>query len=132
MEGNKLIAEFMELETETFNSHPFTKVKSTGILNYYYHGTLDRIIDQGWFEAHELSYNVSWDWLMPVVDKIESFTDDNKCCKYNVNIEQCWVEIIDNQTSDEIVSVDGDDKLLATHKAVVEFIKIKKDNINNN
>jgi hypothetical protein len=70
-----------------------------------------------------LKYHTSWDWLMPVVDKIESFTDDNKLCKYNVNIEQWWVEIIDNQTSDEIVFVDGNDKILATYKAVVEFIK---------
>lgn len=73
--------------------------------------------------GRHLLFQTSWDWLMPVVDKIESFTDDNKCCKYNVNIEQCWVEIIDNQTSDEIVFVDGNDKILATYKAVVEFIK---------
>tara|TARA_B100000780_G_scaffold188633_1_gene132615 strand:+ start:145 stop:477 length:333 start_codon:yes stop_codon:yes gene_type:complete len=72
MKGNKIIAEFMELETEIFSDNNTTRGEySKQELNYYYHGTLDRIIDQGWFEAHELSYNLSWDWLMPVVVKIE-------------------------------------------------------------
>jgi hypothetical protein len=55
--SNKLIAEFMELETKTFKS---------GILNYYYQDTFEG----NWFEEGELSYNLSWDWLMPVVGKI--------------------------------------------------------------
>ena len=62
MKDNKIIAEFMGLETETFNS---------GIVNYY-HQDIGEVIAV--FEEHELSYNVSWDWLMPVVIKIE--TDD--------------------------------------------------------
>ena len=53
-ENNKLIAEFMGLDTLVFNS---------GLLNYKH--------DNGWYEEHELSYNVSWDWLRPVVIKIE-------------------------------------------------------------
>ena len=57
---NKLIAEFMGLDTEVFKS---------GKVNYYYY---DKVSKQEIFlEAHELSYNVSWDWLMPVVQKIE-------------------------------------------------------------
>jgi len=52
--NNKLIAEFMGLDTEVFNS---------GLLNYNHNNV--------WYEEHELSYNVSWDWLMPVVQKIE-------------------------------------------------------------
>jgi len=57
MEGNRLIAEFMEVETEIFN---------TGILNYYHQD----LFEGSWFEEGELSYNLSWDWLMPVVGKI--------------------------------------------------------------
>ena len=68
-------------------------------------------------------YHTSWDWLMPVVDKIESFEDENRCAKYNVNMLQCWVEIINNDTSEEIVEAEGINKLQATYKAVVEFIK---------
>ena len=60
MKNNKLIAEFMKLPTEVFNS---------GIMNYHHDGA--------WYEEHELSYNVSWDWLMPVVEKIEDYLSDN-------------------------------------------------------
>lgn len=51
--NNKLIAEFMKLPTEVFKS---------GIMNYHHDGA--------WYEEHELSYNVSWDWLMPVLKRI--------------------------------------------------------------
>jgi hypothetical protein len=63
-ENNKLIAEFMELPTEVFKS---------GKVNYYF-----REFNSGtWYEEHELSYNVSWDWLMPVSQKIDKYFDDN-------------------------------------------------------
>ena len=78
-------------------------------------------LDNG--EVMELQFQESWAWLMPVVEEIESFEDNHRCCKYNVNIQQCWVEIIDNENSDEIVAVDGYDKKAATYNAVVEFIK---------
>ena len=60
-ENNKIIAEFMGLDTEVFKS---------GKVNYYYY---DKVSKQEIFlEAHELSYNVSWDWLMPVIKKCKS------------------------------------------------------------
>ena len=64
MKDNKIIAEFMELETETFSS---------GIVNYYHQD----IAEGSFFEEHELSYNVSWDWLMPVCQKIDEYLEDN-------------------------------------------------------
>ena len=92
MKGNKIIAEFMELETEIFSDNNTTRGEySKQELNYYYHGTLDRIIDQGWFEAHELSYNLSWDWLMPVVSKCailnneENFEPFKDICELNID-----------------------------------------------
>ena len=72
---------------------------------------------------YELKF-LNWDWLMEVVDKIESLEDVNRCCRYNVNIEQCYVEIIENHTSNEIVKIDGENKKEAIYDAVVEFIKI--------
>ena len=50
MNEDKLIAEFMKLPTEVFKS---------GKLNYKH--------NDNWFEEHELSYDVCWKWLMPVV-----------------------------------------------------------------
>ena len=103
MEDNKLIAEFMGMkysDKRSFNNGEWTQ------------------------SVRSLSkFQTSWDWLMPVVDKIESFEDENRCAKYNVNMLQCWVEIINNDTSEEIVEAEGINKRQATYKAVVEFIK---------
>tara|TARA_R110000824_G_scaffold25100_9_gene87761 strand:- start:837 stop:1169 length:333 start_codon:yes stop_codon:yes gene_type:complete len=110
MENNKLIAEFMELPTEAFNS---------GNLNYYF-----KEFNSGtWYEEQELSYNISWDWLMPVVDKIESFRDSNGNA-YRFTIDMCNAQI--EGTTIEIL---GDAyKLDATYKAIVQFIKNYKNN----
>jgi len=50
MENNKLIAEFMELEVED------------GL--YYYTTSMDD------YKTDTLYFNSSWDWLMPVAQKI--------------------------------------------------------------
>lgn len=52
IEGNKLIAEFMGMEFHTINN--ITGVTIDGVL-----GGLEK-----------LQYHTSWDWLMPVVEKI--------------------------------------------------------------
>ena len=91
-QNNKLIAEFMGLDTEVFKS---------GKVNYYYY---DKVSKQEIFlEAHELSYNVSWDWLMPVVQKIG---DDY----YNTPF---------NELNNKVNTWTLED----TYNAVVEFIK---------
>ena len=107
-EYNKLIARFMGYAPN-----------EDGLWHIYY-GEGDDL-----FESYSLEYHYSWSWLMPVVEEIESFND--KCPKYNVNIQQCWVEIIDNENSDEIVAVESSGTILTkievVHLAVVEFIK---------
>ena len=95
-ESNKLIAEFMELPTEVF--------KPSGIINYYH-----KEYNSGtWYEAHELSYNVSWDWLMPVVQKIgDEYLNtpfDETYSHLTEQYENIWT-------------------LEDTYNAVVEFIK---------
>ncbi len=105
MNNNKLIAEFMELPTE---------VSKAGLLNYYH-----REYNSGtWYEEHELSYNVSWDWLMPVVEKIESLRDANGDA-YRFTIDMCNAQI--EGTHIEIIG--GAYKLNATYQAVIEFIE---------
>lgn len=63
IEGNKLIAEFMELE--------FSKV-AKGLPDIKYR---HRFTQHGFYdETHEgmLLFHSSWDWLMPIVEKIEN------------------------------------------------------------
>ena len=110
MENNKLIAEFMELPTEIFNS---------GNLNYYF-----KEFNSGtWYEEQELSYSISWDWLMPVVEKIESLRDPNGNA-YRFNIDMCNAQI--EGTTIEVLG--GAYKLDTVYKAVVQFIKNYKNN----
>lgn len=77
---------------------------------------------------NELKYHTSWDWLMPVVEKIESIEDENRCAKYNFNSVQCFVDIVDNNTSEEIVKTDCNNKFDSTYKAVCEFIEWYNEN----
>lgn len=71
----------------------------------------------------QCKFHSDWNWLMEVVEKIESFEDENRCAKFNVIIEQSFIEIIDCANSEEIVKLDHDNKKLATFLACVEFIK---------
>ena len=62
---NKLIAEFMGC------TNPFNEIHDATLYK----------VEQGTFELDELQYNISWDWLMPVVEKyyneLEHIEDDD-------------------------------------------------------
>jgi hypothetical protein len=101
MRDNKLIAEFMGLvvsDRDNYTSELHTNVDV------------------------DLKYNTSWDWLMPVVEKIES--DE----RYDVDIMQYGTRISDNQKEivNNIANISFDKKIDHTYQAVVEFIKTKK------
>ena len=101
MKDNKLIAEFMGVD----------------------YVDIDTYLESN----KELQYHTSWDWLMPVVEKIESFQDGNdgdsmRGHLYNFRIEQNFVYILDGESMDVIIEMNGDNKLDATYQAVVEFI----------
>ena len=85
--NNKLIAEFMGC------THPFNNVTDATLYN----------VSHGTFELSDLRYDVSWDWLMPV-------------------IHRCFDVAEDGQMSDIMhylqVAEMGD-----TYNAVIEFIK---------
>ena len=109
-EDNKIIAKFMQLQTVTFKS---------GIVNYYH-----REYSSGtWYEEHELSYNASWDWLMPVVEKIESL--DIVCFEKNLQ-EEGGYQALFTKGNDILICHYADTSIEATYNAVVEFIKQHK------
>ena len=90
-DNNKLIAEFMGC------THPFNDVTDATLYS----------VSHGTFEASELKYDVSWDWLMPVIEKIQD--------KYLENTE------LDYQYIDEIrLAVPN---IQQVYYLVVEFIK---------
>jgi hypothetical protein len=68
-------------------------------------------------------YSTSWEWLMPVVEKIESMGGD-----VTIHFASCDI----NYKKGEFVilthATEGDKKRLATWKAVVKFIKWYNEN----
>ena len=102
MNGNKLIAEFMGLETSDrcFFEH-LTKEGNRELTHHVL-----------------LKYHISWDWLIPVVEKIESlgyeFTIVESRCNINHNTDHSVEELFHIETIGS--------KLDTTYDAVVQFI----------
>jgi hypothetical protein len=121
IKGNKLIAKFDGGTLDGPNSP------------YYY------FLNKGKYEK-ELLYDKSWDWLMPVVEKIakiENFNHPDGLLKYLVDIQI-------SPTNNSIVIKDSyyeygnrefetiefyeDDMIINIFKAIVKFIKWYNDN----
>lgn len=87
MEENKLIAEFMGLIESSIDKKYWTEKTKEGI---------------GKGELVELKYHKSWDWLMPVVEKIEQVHE---------GVPQELIKLSLFSTIDEV------------YNAIIEFIK---------
>ena len=108
MKDNKLIAEFMGVKS----------YEASGYTNFVYSEDNHRT-------EVDLAYHDSWDWLMPVVEKIEGLRDENGNA-YRFTIDMCNAQI--EETNIEILG--GAFKIDTTYKAVVEFINhINKDKL---
>lgn len=99
--NNKLIAEFMEAVTigagkHTLIAFPDTKIEGGGLISN------NRSIS-------DLHYHTSWDWLMPVVEKISKSLDIDQLIECDE-----WLNIRDELMTARIETV---------YNAVVEFIK---------
>jgi hypothetical protein len=80
IEGNKLIAEFMELKQVNWNNECLLWVNKKFVEDYT---DVEDYSDNSKFDwgnsfpqASKLLYHSSWDWLMPVVEKIKSITEE--------------------------------------------------------
>jgi len=104
-EENKLIAEFMGYKT-------YEHTNSIAI----------RLLEENEFNSIDIGhihtkFHASWDWLMPVVEKIEQTNEG--VTLVIIEDERCH---IDNQKGFEIDSV-GHTKIEAVYNAVIKFIK---------
>tara|TARA_R110001606_G_scaffold378611_1_gene538360 strand:- start:63 stop:413 length:351 start_codon:yes stop_codon:yes gene_type:complete len=109
--NNKLIAEFMGMANERHSDG-----------RYLFTTDIDELKGADTRFWEELYFHVSWDWLMPVVEKIESLRDTNGNA-YRFTIDMCNAQI--EGTTIEVSG--GSYKRDATYQAVVEFIKTHKD-----
>ena len=109
MQDNELIAEFMgfELHRTTPHGKGFEVIKEEA--NMY------RTNDKGWVHKDNLEFHSSWEWLMPVMEKIRgiwnTFEFDTP--------ENDKAEDIFSFTKEWFMSADID----SIYNAVVEFIK---------
>jgi hypothetical protein len=117
IERNKLIAEFMEFTVFENNGHFEVHAHNQSVTFYKRQNNGGA---QGcWFSYSEMKFNSSWDWIMPVVEKIESMD-------FVLNIRKGHVSILNNSgktpfyTGGDIVEVS---KFAAIYKTVIEFIK---------
>jgi len=136
MKDNKLIAEFMGAVGTPMYAPKEWDIYITGHLDV----DSDNENAQHFFTPKEMKYHSSWDWLMPVVEKIE------REHKANFRIKCTWNEFTEHSIHQVIVNIEqgemskdksciydskkiydyvGDAvkcKREATYKAVVEFI----------
>lgn len=102
-ENNILIAEFMD-------------TRKRGTYNYFYYiPAFERV-----FNSDELKFNSSWDWLIPVVEKIESLGFRIEIVKHI-----CRLKINDNIN---IVFSENMTKIESVYFTVIEFIKWYNEN----
>ncbi len=98
MKDNKLIAEFMGLPKE-----------KVGLKQEVIYG----LNQDDWYTSDNLNYHLSWDWLMPVIQKVNEVSGYNDYNTDRLHIQR----VLDDCISENAVGIDE------VHKAVVEFIK---------
>ena len=113
-ENNKLIAEFL-----VKNEGGLVKLKE----NIF--STIDEFeIPDDYLTLKDLKYHKDWNWLMRVVEKIESFVF-NENNSFNVTIGATNYCVIQDSNGEFYDGVEdsGETKLLTVYNACVKFIK---------
>ena len=113
LEGNKLIAEFMGAKRKEYSI--------TNREHYLFR-------DGRKYLTENLIFHSSWDWLMPVVEKIESLpTDKENGEEFQFSITGDGIAITQYDDGSGIIASRvnylGKSKLEFTFEVVVEFIK---------
>jgi hypothetical protein len=124
LEGNKLIAEFLGFKVENIEDNIFHV--SLGTWTIYERFKTDNENPYQYFlnlktnikNSTHFKFYSSWDWLMPVVEKIESIDK----YVFDIYLNKCEIQYGNNFTIEE-VSFSGLNKIEAVYKAVVAFIK---------
>jgi hypothetical protein len=103
MESNKLIAEFMQ---PSFN----------GFGTYDFNGQL--------LTKEYLKFDTDWNWLMSVVDKIESIVwEEINDTSFNVTIGATYYCVIQDNNGGMLEIIEqGKSKLESVYNAVIKFI----------
>ena len=128
LEGNRLLCDFIGLKI-------FNGVWDAGRVVPY-----EIVFNQSCVSDSEIGFNTAWDWLMPVVEKIEETSFEKIKSDYvpytkhplTVSLNYKYAKItVDNDYKLQNIHKEGiifneyneESKIIACYKAVVEFIK---------
>lgn len=134
LENNKLIAKFIDLTPHNLFPDELQAPDNFGWMAVNVNVNSDYAKEDNEFIGFEefFQFHKSWDWLMPVVDKIELL--NHNVLIYNgyvlINTYHDWFEcnpeVIENRYTDKNmfeINNYGENKLETTYLSVIEFIK---------
>jgi hypothetical protein len=117
IKNNELIAKFM--------GGRFTFIKPhTPNVEFKVHPRGDRNFNSSSFHPRHLSYHKSWDWLMPVVEKVESL--DCNVGIFTGMKNDSWCRIVrfgKFGLGDKEIGIKDNSRIISVFKAIIEFIK---------
>ena len=123
-ENNKLIVEFMEVDKQIISTGD---IHSWNDAPFYYttEDSKEKVINN---IAKYSKYHTSYDWLMPVVEKIENHHEycDVLICPVGCSISVTRLSI--NDTYYCQIDNDAGTKIEGVYASVVEFIKWYNEN----
>jgi hypothetical protein len=104
-------------------NHLESNIKILEYMGYDIHKVPDMSLEMFGYRDVNLNYNVSWDWLMTVVDKIEGELpyDSVITIEYHDCIIPCIKDVFD------IVVTAANSKLEAVYRAVVMYVEWRKE-----
>ena len=119
-ENNRLIALFMGSEED--HNGEFDLFGTSSLGNVFQDVEADNSDAKHFFSPEEMKFHNNWDWLMPVVEKIETiFNGDIPIV--SISQESCEIEFYDYQRDDQPTYFAHGGKLKSTLDCVVSFIE---------
>jgi len=108
--ANKLIAEFMGFFVDEFNGY-FNFVRK------------DKNLVAWEFRLQESKYHSSWDWLMPVVEKIEKIATTKMEHRRDEHSAVHWCWIWEDEDENPVAIGQSRSKIESVYTAAIDFIQ---------
>ena len=116
-ENNKIIAKFMGFEIK--NKINYVPPSLPNCMKNAEHLKVDK--------SENLPFHNDWNWLMEVVEKIESILPDDSII--TIEYKNCFIPVLDDEEPFTIEG-GGKTKIEAVYNACLEFIKWYNENKN--
>lgn len=125
-ESNKLIAEFMGGENYP-KLIPYTPEPDDIWFNVSQHPEVRHPDNHSMWKLNELKYHTSWDWLMPVVEKIEEigFMVTTMGTTKSIGKHRCVIssDPYVRKGENHVIFIEEETRFQAAYQAVIQFIK---------